>query len=196
MGYFKYDVDGLYNKRLVDAILAFQIAKQIVTSEDDIGAGYYGPVTQSTLEESYQVYLEKKAKIEALKAELETIKASRDTLATEKRKTFEATIAKIPTLKLNQVHPEIRTLQKLLKEYGYLNHKDTAIFGSLTKTALAQYQLDLKVIDSLSSPYAGVLGVKTKQAIVDDMVNRWQKSYTADYEQVQKIENEIAELSK
>jgi hypothetical protein len=38
MGYFKFDIDGLYNKRLVDALLAFQLAKQIVTSSDDIGA--------------------------------------------------------------------------------------------------------------------------------------------------------------
>jgi hypothetical protein len=31
---------------------------------------------------------------------------------------------------------------------------------------------------------------------VEDMVNRWQKTYTADFEAVQKIENEIVELSK
>lgn len=196
MGYFKFDVDGLYNKRLVDAILEFQLAKQIVTSSDDIGAGFYGPVTQSTLEEAYKAYLEKKIKIDALKAELETIKQARVGLAEAKRTWFVATIQKIPTLKVGQIHPEIRTLQKLLKEYGYLDHKDTAIFWNLTKSALARYQMDLKVIDSLSSPYAGVLGAKTKQAIVEDMVSRWQKTYTADYEQVQKIENEIAELSK
>lgn len=196
MGYFKFDIDGLYNKRLVDAILEFQLAKQIVTSADDIGAGFYGPVTQSTLEEAYKAYLEKKAKIDALNAQLETMKSARMALASEKRKTFDATIQKIPSLKVGQIHPEIRTLQKLLKEYGYLDHKDTAIFGPLTKNALARYQLDLKVIDSLSSPYAGILWVKTKQAIVEDMVNRWQKNYTADFEEVQKIENEIAELSK
>ncbi len=74
MGYFKFEIDGLYNKRLVDAILKFQLAKQIVTSEDDIGAGFYGPVTQSTLEEAYASYLEKKAKIDALNVELERIK--------------------------------------------------------------------------------------------------------------------------
>jgi peptidoglycan hydrolase-like protein with peptidoglycan-binding domain len=128
MGYFKFDADGLYNKRLVDAILAFQLAKQIVTSSDDIGAGFYGPVTQSTLEEAYKAYLEKKIKIDALNAELEKIKAARITIADEKRKAFESTISKIPSLKVGQIHAEIRTLQKLLKEYGYLNHKDTAIF--------------------------------------------------------------------
>lgn len=196
MGYFKFDIDGLYNKRLVDAILAFQLAKQIVTDSEDIGAGFYGPVTQSTLEEAYKAYLEKKIKIDALKAELETIKLARVAVAEEKRKSFEATIQKIPALKVGQIHPEIRTLQKLLKEYGYLDHKDTAIFWNLTKSALARYQLDLKVIDSLTSPYAGMLGAKTKQAIIEDMVTRWQKTYTADYEEVQKIENEIAELSK
>jgi hypothetical protein len=128
MGYFKFDIDGLYNKRLVDAILEFQLAKQIVTDSDDIGAGFYGPVTQSTLEEAYKAYLEKKMKIDTLKAQLETIKLARVALADEKRKSFEATIQKIPALKVGQIHAEIRTLQKLLKEYGYLDHKDTAIF--------------------------------------------------------------------
>lgn len=196
MGYFKYEVDGLYNKRLVDAILEFQLAKKIVTTQDDIGAGYYGPVTQSSLEEGYQVYLEKKAKIDDLKAQLETLKMARAGLAQEKRLSFEKILVKIPALKSGQIHPEIRTLQKLLKEYWYLDHKDTAIFWPLTKNSLARYQFDLKVIDSLTSPYAGVLGEKTKQAIVEDMIVRWQKSYTSDYEEVQKIENEITELSK
>jgi hypothetical protein len=128
MGYFKFDIDGLYNKRLVDALLQFQLAKKIVTDNDDIGAGFYGPVTQSTLEEAYKAYLEKKIKIDALKAKLETIKLARITVTEEKRKTFDSTLQKIPSLKVGQVHSEIRTLQKLLKEYGYLDHKDTAIF--------------------------------------------------------------------
>jgi len=86
MGYFKFDIDGLYNKRLVDAILEFQVAKQIITSPDDIGAGYYGPVTQSTLEEGYAAYLAKKIKIDALNAQLETIKAARTGVFDEKKK--------------------------------------------------------------------------------------------------------------
>jgi len=196
MGYFKFDIDGLYNKRLVDAILAFQLAKQIVTTGDDIGAWFYGPVTQSTLEEAYKSYLEKKAKIDALNAQLDAIKAARSSVSDEKRKSFEAIIQKIPSLKLGQIHPEIRTLQKLLKEYGYLDHKDTAIFWPLTKNALTRYQLDLKVINSLTASDAGILWAKTKEAIVADMVIRWGKTYTADFEKVQKIENEIAELSK
>lgn len=150
MGYFKFDVDGLYNKRLVDAILEFQIAKQIVENADDIGAGYYGPVTQSTLEEAYAAYLAKKIKIDALNVQLDAIKSARTVIFDEKKKWFTAIVEKIPSLRLGQIHPEIRTLQKLLKEYGYLDHKDTAIFGPLTKDALARYQLKLGVIDSLS----------------------------------------------
>lgn len=196
MWYFKFDIDGLYNKRLVDALLAFQLAKQIVTSNDDIGAWFYGPVTQSTLEEAYKSYLEKKAKIDDLNAQLDVIKAARISVFEEKRKSFDAIIQKIPSLKVGQIHPEIRTLQKLLKEYGYLDHTDTAIFWPLTKNALARYQLDLDVIDGLSSQYAGVLWPKTKEAIVTNMVARWQKTYTDDFAEIQKIENEIAELSK
>ena len=86
MGYFKFDVDGLYNKRLVDAILEFQIAKQIVENADDIGAGYYGPVTQSTLEEAYAAYLAKKIKIDALNVQLDAIKSARTVIFDEKKK--------------------------------------------------------------------------------------------------------------
>ncbi len=49
LGYFKFEPDGILNKRLVDAIYAFQAAKKIVNGEEDPGAGYYGSVTETTL---------------------------------------------------------------------------------------------------------------------------------------------------
>ena len=128
LGYFKYEIDGIYNKRLVDALYAFQLEKKIVTGEEDPGAGYYGPVTKSTLAESYKSYEERKEQIASLEADLEAAKDVLNNSREKKKLEFINTLKKIPTAKLKQVHPEIRTLQKILKQVGHLNHKDTAIF--------------------------------------------------------------------
>lgn len=196
LGYFKYDVDGIYNKRLVDALYGFQLAKNIVTGEEDPGAGYYGPVTKSALAESYASYTARKSEITNLEVALSEAQATLNTLRDKKKLEFVNMMKKIPTAKIGQVHPEIRTLQKKLKELGYMDHKDTAIFGEITKTALAKYQFDLKVIDSLSSQYAGVLGDQTREAIAIDLYNRWLAADTASVKEVDRIKAEIEALKK
>lgn len=196
LGFFKFDADGIYNKRLVDALYAFQLEKKIVTGEDDPGAGYYGPVTKSTLEESYKAYTARKEQIASLEADLEAAKEVQSKAREKKRLEFVATMKKIPQAKLRQVHPEIRTLQKILKQVGYLDHKDTAIFGELTKGALAKYQLELKVIDSLTSPFAGVLGDQTRAAIAQDLYNRWLTTDTQSGAEIERIQAEIDALKK
>lgn len=196
IGYFKYEVDGIYNKRLVDALYAFQLAKNIVTGEEDPGAGYYGPVTKSTLAESYASYVERKAEIAELEISLNEAREKLNTSRDKKKLEFVNMMKKIPTAKIGQVHPEIRTLQKKLKELGYMTHKDTAIFGEITKGALAKYQFDLKVIDSLSSPSAGVLGDVTREAIAIDLYNRWIATDTASTKEVDRIQAEIDALKK
>ncbi len=198
LGYFKYDVDGIFNKRLVDALYAFQLEKKIVTGEDDPGSGYYGPVTKSTLEESYKSYVARKEQIAELESDLEAAKERLNTAHDKKKQEFVNTMKKIPAVKLGQVHPEIRTLQKILKQVGYFDRKDTAIFGEITKAALAKYQLELKVIDSLSSSFAGVLGDKTREAIAADLYNRWLPTDTAnaDVTEISRIQGEIDALKK
>lgn len=196
LGYFKYDVDGIYNKRLVDALYAFQLEKKIVTWEEDPGAGYYGPVTKSTLAESYKSYEERKEQIASLEQDLEAAKDVLNNSREKKKLEFINILKKIPTAKLKQVHPEIRTLQKILKQVGYLDRKDTAIFWELTKAALIKYQLELKVIDSPTSPHAGVLGDKTREAIAIDLYNRWLTTDTASTKEVDRIQGEIDALKK
>lgn len=196
LGYFKFEPDGIYNKRLVDAIYAFQLEKKIVSGTDDPGAGYFGSVTQSALEESYQTFAAKKDQIVALETKIDEAKQARDEALEKKKQEYIAMLKKIPTVKTGQVHAEIRTLQKILKQVGYFNQKDTAIFGPVTKAALAKYQLDLKLIDSLSSPSAGVLGDKTREAIAADLYARWLKTDTTSNAQIDKLQKELDELKK
>lgn len=85
LGYFKFESDGIYNKRLVDAIYAFQLEKKIVTGTEDPGAGYYGSVTQTTLEESYQALVAKKGQIVELETKLDAAKQARDEILAKKK---------------------------------------------------------------------------------------------------------------
>lgn len=128
LGYFKFEPDGIYNKRLVDAIFAFQLEKKIVENNDDPGAGYFGPVTRTALEEAYTTYQGRREQIVALETKIDEAKNARDEMLRKKKEEYVTMMKKIPTAKLNQVHSEIRTLQKILKQVGYFDRKDTAIF--------------------------------------------------------------------
>lgn len=197
LGYFNYEIDGLYNKRIVDAIYAFQLERKIVDNATEQGAGYYGPVTKSTVEEAHRAYLEKKAKIASLEEAIAKVKAEQDKQNESKKQEFVDMVAKIPTLKIGLVHPEIRTLQKILKDGGYMTVKDTAIFGSITKAALIKYQIDLKVIDNANSDFAGVLGEKTRTAMAADLYQKWLKTNSgAQGLEIERLEKELAELKK
>ncbi len=196
IGYFSYDIDGIYNKRLVDSIYAFQLAKNIVSGESDPGAGYYGPVTRAAIEESYTSFIARKAQIAELEKSLDAEKEKIATDQVAKKAEFQAMINKIPQAKLGDVHAEIRTLQKLLKELGFMDHVDTAIFWPITKEALAKYQLELGMIDSLSSQFAGVLWSRTKEAIANDLYIRWLAKNPTNNTEIERIQKEIENLKK
>ncbi len=196
LGYFKFDIDGIFNKRLVDAIYAFQLEKKIVTGADDPGAGYYGTVTETTLTETYNTYLGKLDKIVSLERDLDAAKLARDEALNKKKQEYADSLKKVPAVKLGQVHAGIRILQKILKQVGYMTNKDTAIFGSITKAALIKYQIELKVIDSPTATGAGVINDKTREAIAIDLYNRWLKDDKTTNAQVDKIQAQLDELKK
>ena len=196
LGYFKFEPDGIYNKRLVDAIYEFQLVKKIVGDANDAGAGYYGSVTQTTLEEAYTAYGARREQIIALETKIDNAKNAQEELREKKKEEYVTMLKKIPTAKLNQVHAEVRTLQKILKQVGYFDRKDTAIFGTVTKGALAKYQLELKTIDNINSQYAGVLGDVTRAAIANDLYSRWLKTDTTSGAEIEKLTKELEELKK
>ncbi|MDP2691974.1 MAG: peptidoglycan-binding protein [bacterium] len=69
-------------------------------------------------------------------------------------------------LQLGSVHPEVRKIQKLLKENGYFEGEViTDFFGPQTKKAVTRFQVDFQVIESISSPGAGIIGPKTLRSL-------------------------------
>jgi len=87
-------------------------------------------------------------------------------------------------LRIQELYPErndvrVRTLQKYLTKFGYLDvKKQTGYFGAKTKEALCQYQID-KLITNRQ--YCGVFGPKTRYIMKKDVeskgflpLNLWQ----------------------
>ena len=194
IGYFDHDQDGRFNKRLVDAIFDFQVDYDIVDSEFDEGAGYYGPKTRSKLKEVYGVFQERQDQIRDLQTQLVGIQNDRAELLASKKAEFQARLDAMGDLQQGVTSAQVRDLQILLRELGYLDHKDTAIFGPLTQQALAKYQLELGKIESIHSQYAGILGSVTRAAIIDDLTRRFEQSDTTYIDTMKEIQGEIQEL--
>lgn len=53
IGIYKWPIDGIYNQELIDLVLQFQLANNLISSKNDIGAGYWGPKTRTTFEKRY-----------------------------------------------------------------------------------------------------------------------------------------------
>lgn len=169
LGFFGYEEDGVYNKRLVDSIYDYQKVNDIVSSPSDVWAWYLGPKTRASLEQSYTSYAKNSQLIQQLKDEIAVLELQTENSSSELRNSLLADISNWIIPKIWSVDPDIRALQKALKELGYMEHVDTAYFGPVTKDALADFQLAHDLIDSLWSEYAGLLGTRTREALSQEL---------------------------
>ncbi len=90
----------------------------------------------------------------------------------KQRQTLDSYFARIDRPKLGTSAPEIRTLQETLRQIGYLNTKSTGIYGPATKAAIAQFQIDKKLVSHEKDPNAGVLGAKTRSVLIEEILYR------------------------
>lgn len=68
-------------------------------------------------------------------------------------------------LGLGSVDPQVRILQELLADLGYLHEESTAIFGEKTKEALINFQLERGLINDKNHQAAGYLGPNTHKEL-------------------------------
>jgi peptidoglycan hydrolase-like protein with peptidoglycan-binding domain len=68
-------------------------------------------------------------------------------------------------LELGHEGEEVRKLQALLHEAGYLSVKPTGAFKEMTQEALVKFQMDQKLINTVAHQAAGYLGPGTKKAL-------------------------------
>lgn len=65
---------------------------------------------------------------------------------------------------------QIRLLQEVLIDLGYLKTKSTGIFGPATASAIAAFQKKSGLVVDSKDPNAGVLGKLTRAKLVDEIL--------------------------
>lgn len=183
MWIYNWDVSWNYDD-LISPIYNYQIKNNIVINESSPWAWYFWPKTRASIKNDYINYLEdiKKSKIEEYKLEYqkeqERIKQEqRKKELEQKYRELEKYAEEIALKKVNSiwnlrewsVSVKVRELQLTLKELGYFNYNDTAIFWNITKNAVIDFQIDKNIVLSWDDIWAGIVWPKTLDAIKNDL---------------------------
>jgi peptidoglycan hydrolase-like protein with peptidoglycan-binding domain len=145
-----------YDSATISAIFDIQVQNWVLSASSDLGAGYFGPQTRSTLKELYELYLKREAE-KAIQKELE------EKYLQEARKEIES----LWDPKFWDVSAQVRNLQNILSQLWYFQYKDTAIFGEITRSAILEFQMNTDLIQVPEDIGAGIFWPKTKQALID-----------------------------
>lgn len=166
--YYSWELTWVYDD-IIDSVYNFQLNNSIVNSTYDLWAWYFWPKTRSKMEELYSLYLEneklleqKRLEVEARKKELEekynNILKTAETDAKEK-------LNSIWEVSFWDVSVNVRNLQLLLKELGYFDAKDTAIYWEVTKKAVFDFQVANNLVMIESDLWAWIFWPKTKEVM-------------------------------
>lgn len=160
LGYLSEDdLTGVYDEMTVAAVYLLQEKYEVVSSEDDYGAGYFGKKTRSTLE-SAVIALRSDEEVEE---EEEVLHASAGEVEEEEKDESENELF-ASDLKVGDSGGEVKKLQEFLKNEGYFEGEAGGYYGSLTRDAVAEYQADKGIDDS-----NGYFGELTRCYINDSM---------------------------
>ena len=184
MWLYNGEVDGNY-RSIMDIIYDYQIEKKIITWVYSPGAWYTGPKTRKQLKNDYFDYMEKKIFEEKRKKYLEDRFEQLETSSAKKANTQ---LANIWTPKFWEVSHRVRSLQVLMKELWYFDHKDTAIFGNITKQSIIAYQIERQIISHENDLGAGNFWPNTKAAIKEDLETRYLSTLVENDESVDVVE--------
>jgi len=183
LGYYDGPLDGIYDQNVIDAVFRFQIENEVVKSEYETGAGYFGKKTLAVLLDVLEKKMTRLAEYPKTaqvwvpaKRDLPQI-ASLDTpeIAFQKQELYFAIevmnkniVQELLTVEmdLNDQSDSVTDLQNLLIKNGYLEAGlNTGYFGQKTLTAVLKFQIDNGVLKNPMEPGAGRVGPATLAAL-------------------------------
>lgn len=179
MKLYSWEITWDYND-LIDSIYSFQLNNDIVKSEYSPWAWTYWPKTRLALKNAYNIFLQKQ---EEEKLELARIEEERKKeelrvkeLLLQYKKFEELSFKKaddkldfIWTPKFWEISHSVRELQIILKELGYFEYNDTAIYWNITKQSIIAYQIDKNIISSENDLWAWILWPNTRESLKNDL---------------------------
>jgi len=160
-------------KDLIKSITKYQLNKKLISYNWEVWTWYFWPKTRLSLKKDYIIFIKDKEEKEKIRLEKERKikeeKQKQEKLKELSIKEAHSKVSLIWTPKFWDISQEVRKLQNTLKQLGYFDHKDTAIFWKITKESLIKYQLDNKLISSKNELGSWIFWPKTKDNIKSDL---------------------------
>ncbi len=152
----------IYDNETIAAIFRLQREYEILQESTDVWAGYFWPSTRKKLRELYGAHLEKLEEEKHYHAMI-------DNLLEDARNQASTEIEALWNPQLWDISPNVRVLQILLRELGYFNTRDTAIFWPVTRDAIIAFQMSQGVIESENNRGAWIFWPKTRDAMIEEL---------------------------
>lgn len=157
LNFYRTEPTGIYDEVTVHAVFKFQQSQNIVSDENTVGAGVFGPKTRQRLNELVASRNDRKVLI---------AQATNDSIylagATDENKNRLISME----LDFGSSSYEVMKLQKFLKEKGYFTADGfTDYFGPATRTAVMKFQMDNNLISDKNDAGAGRVGPNTLQLL-------------------------------
>jgi len=160
LGYFKGAINDQFDSQLYQAVVAFQLKYEIIDTDSDFGAGYFGPQTRRTLEEALSG--QNPTPQEVLTIMNIANAANTDAYAEAVSYAGNGLSFLAKDLKPGDSGPEVVELQTELKKLNLFGLDPTGNYGDVTAHAVFKFQQSRGLVATLDSPGAGTFGPITR----------------------------------
>lgn len=163
-----YDVQesGVYDAETVEAVFSFQLNEAVVKSQNDTGAGYFGPKTQAKMDR-LMAQLDSAGSLdikeEVLVANVDAEEAQ--PIVLELGTAEEAAELAFSGLEEGSKGTSVKELQELLIELNYLRIDATDYYGPLTAHAVFKLQQRAGLVSEKTDSEAGRVGLATAKLL-------------------------------
>lgn len=140
LGFFRGNLEeSKYDAKVKKSVLNFQLKYKVISSENEYGAGNFGPKTREKMEE-----------------------VLRDAVDNYLRSQWKTNVFN-ENLSIEDHNMDVFRLQQLLIDKGFLDFGTTGYFGPKTKASLKDFQIEYGIVRSKNSQGAGNFGPKTRE---------------------------------
>ncbi len=152
---------GVYDNQTIDAVFSFQVDHGIIKNDKDNAAGFFGLKTKKALLDMY---------FDLASVKEEVLRVSKE----ESRKNI-ISILQSDDLKwkgkMGERSGGVYTLQQFLKMLGFFPEKPTGLFGSVTRNAIIDFQINKGIIKNKNSEGAGNIGPTTTKVLWESVTD-------------------------
>lgn len=140
---YKVVITGVYDEMTVEAVLTFQIDRQVLSSKNDLGAGYFGPKTYNALNK------------ELIVLDNKLIDESKEVVSNTTVDDGSIAITDFEGLELGMEGKRVYLLQEELAALNYFGVDPTGYYGPLTEHAVFKLQQKLGHVKRKTDKKAG-----------------------------------------